>query len=122
MNPQRESGKFRRPGRFSDARSAWRMAVRGAGQRCGDACVAISSEGDMNLFLKSVEYDRPVPEGATCVAHAWARAPETVPADEKPALKERIRRLLQENEAALVAHYYVDPDLQDLAEETGGCV
>ncbi|MGN6388587.1 MAG: quinolinate synthase NadA, partial [Burkholderiaceae bacterium] len=42
--------------------------------------------------------------------------------DEKPALKERIRRLLQENEAALVAHYYVDPDLQDLAEETGGCV
>ncbi|MGC7407242.1 quinolinate synthase NadA, partial [Pandoraea pneumonica] len=27
-----------------------------------------------------------------------------------------------EREAVLVAHYYVDADLQDLAEETGGCV
>ena len=33
-----------------------------------------------------------------------------------------IRRLLKEREAVLVAHYYVDADLQDLAEETGGCV
>lgn len=37
-------------------------------------------------------------------------------------LKERIRRLLQEQNAVLVAHYYTDGDLQDLAEETGGCV
>lgn len=40
----------------------------------------------------------------------------------KAALKERIKRLLRERNAVLVAHYYVDGDLQALAEETGGCV
>jgi quinolinate synthase len=40
----------------------------------------------------------------------------------KETLRERIRQLLQERNAALVAHYYVDGDLQALAEETGGCV
>lgn len=43
-------------------------------------------------------------------------------ADEKDALKQRIRQLLHEHNAVLVAHYYVDGDLQALAEETGGCV
>ncbi|RMG38453.1 MAG: quinolinate synthase NadA [Gammaproteobacteria bacterium] len=47
--------------------------------------------------------------------------PELAPA-EKQALKERIKRLLQERDGVLVAHYYVDGDLQELAEETGGCV
>ncbi len=41
---------------------------------------------------------------------------------EKEALKERIKQLLVEKNAVLVAHYYTDGDLQDLAEETGGCV
>ncbi|WP_456380609.1 quinolinate synthase NadA [Thiolapillus sp.] len=41
---------------------------------------------------------------------------------EKDTLKQRIKVLLEENNAALVAHYYVDADLQELAEETGGCV
>lgn len=45
-----------------------------------------------------------------------------LPAEEKEALKERIRALLQQRNAVLVAHYYTDADLQDLAEETGGCV
>ena len=35
---------------------------------------------------------------------------------------ERIRALLHERDAVLVAHYYVDGELQDLARETGGCV
>ncbi len=43
-------------------------------------------------------------------------------ADEKEDLKERIRKLLREQNAVLVAHYYTDGDLQALAEETGGCV
>lgn len=76
--------------------------------------------------IKTVEYEMPVLEdnqqGGSCVAHAWARTPAPVPASEKIALKERIRTLLREREAVLVAHYYVDADLQDLAEETGGCV
>ncbi len=41
---------------------------------------------------------------------------------EKDALKKRIKALLKEQNAVLVAHYYVDGDLQALAEETGGCV
>ena len=73
------------------------------------------------LPIKSVEYDHPV-AGASCTAQAWARAPAEPSAEERVALKERIKRLLKEREAVLVAHYYVDPDLQDLAEETGGCV
>lgn len=42
--------------------------------------------------------------------------------EETARLKERIRQLLREQDAVLVAHYYTDGDLQDLAEETGGCV
>ncbi len=36
--------------------------------------------------------------------------------------KARIKALLQRENAVLVAHYYIDPLLQELAEETGGCV
>ncbi|VAX07334.1 Quinolinate synthetase [hydrothermal vent metagenome] len=42
--------------------------------------------------------------------------------EQKDALKNRIKQLLIEKNAVLVAHYYTDGDLQDLAEETGGCV
>jgi quinolinate synthase len=37
-------------------------------------------------------------------------------------LKENIKRMLVEQNAVLVAHYYTDPEIQALAEETGGCV
>jgi quinolinate synthase len=36
--------------------------------------------------------------------------------------KTRIKQLLRDRDAVLVAHYYTDPALQELAEETGGCV
>lgn len=42
--------------------------------------------------------------------------------DERAELKTRIKRLMKEQDAVLVAHYYTSADLQDLAEETGGCV
>src|SRR5246127_4767834 len=71
--------------------------------------------------IKPVEYEHPQ-EGGSCVAHAWARTPATPSADERVELKQRIKRLLKEKQAVLVSHYYVDADLQDLAEETGGCV
>ncbi|MEX5745979.1 quinolinate synthase NadA [Massilia sp. X63] len=76
--------------------------------------------------IKTYEYDRPQ-VGAACTinpatAEAWARVPATPSAAEKAELKERIKRLLKERNAVLVAHYYVDAELQDLAEETGGCV
>ncbi|MDG4553989.1 MAG: quinolinate synthase NadA [Candidatus Competibacter sp.] len=47
---------------------------------------------------------------------------ETLDAAEKAALTARIERLLVEQDAALVAHYYTSPELQELAEATGGYV
>ncbi len=70
----------------------------------------------------SYDYDRQDATGATCTAHAWAKVPPTLSADEKEATKARIKALLKQQNAVLVAHYYVDGDLQDLAMETGGCV
>ncbi len=40
----------------------------------------------------------------------------------KAELKAEIRALLRAQNAVLVAHYYTADDLQELAEETGGCV
>ena len=42
--------------------------------------------------------------------------------EEKRAVKEEIKKLLKEQDAVLVAHYYVDQELQELAEETGGYI
>jgi quinolinate synthase len=41
---------------------------------------------------------------------------------ERAALVARIKALLKERDAVLVAHYYVDASLQRIAEETGGFV
>ena len=72
---------------------------------------------------KVVEFERPQMErGSSCVASTWARIPDAPTMAEKLQLKARIAELLKEKKAVLVAHYYVDADLQDLAEETGGCV
>ena len=53
---------------------------------------------------------------------APAKPPQLVNPAEKPALIERAKKLLKERDAVLVAHYYVHPDLQDLAQATGGTV
>jgi quinolinate synthase len=42
--------------------------------------------------------------------------------EDKAALIAEIKALLVEKDAVLVAHYYTEPELQALAEETGGCV
>ena len=75
----------------------------------------------MEQAIKSVEYDRP--QGLTCgIGQAWAKVPDAPSREEKRELKERIRALLVREKAVLVAHYYVDAELQELADETGGCV
>ncbi len=48
--------------------------------------------------------------------------PDTLSGADQAALKARIQTLLERENAVLVAHYYTDPVLQALAEETGGCV
>ncbi len=60
--------------------------------------------------------------GSSCVAHAWAKVPEPLTPDQRREWKARAAALLKQQGAVLVAHYYVDGDLQDLALETGGCV
>lgn len=74
--------------------------------------------------MESVIYDytRQDAQGASCTAHAWAKVPEPLSPAEREATRERIRQLLAERDAVLIAHYYVDGDIQDLALETGGCV
>ncbi|MFV0439331.1 MAG: quinolinate synthase NadA, partial [Desulfopila sp.] len=42
--------------------------------------------------------------------------------EEERLLTEEIKQLLTEQNGVLVAHYYTSGALQDLAEETGGCV
>lgn len=58
-----------------------------------------------------------VPDAATV-----ARIAPELDDDERESLRERARQLLKEQDAVLVAHYYTDPDLQMLADETGGHV
>lgn len=41
---------------------------------------------------------------------------------ERRRVTARIRQLLEREDAALVAHYYTEPELQALAEDSGGCV
>ena len=74
------------------------------------------------MEIKTIEFERPLVEGGRGLASAWSRVPEAISLDQRSQLKDKIRRLLKEKGAVLVAHYYVDSDLQDLAEETGGCV
>jgi len=52
----------------------------------------------------------------------WSNPPEPMSAEEAEAVKNEIRELLRKEDAVLVAHYYTDPEIQALAEETGGCV
>jgi quinolinate synthase len=82
----------------------------------------------MDGAVIDVDYEQPIglhgeKGAAACdTRHAWARVPPEPSPAERLALKERIRRLLREHNAVMVSHYYVHPDLQDLAEETGGLV
>ncbi len=54
-------------------------------------------------------------------AEAERQAADYAPG-EKEALIQRIKKLLREQNAVLVAHYYTSDDLQQLADETGGHV
>jgi len=72
----------------------------------------------MDHSLIDVEYEQP----ACPTKHAWARVSVEPGPKQRAELKERIRALLKERNAVMVSHYYVHPDLQDLAIETGGIV
>ncbi|MDX8380189.1 MAG: quinolinate synthase NadA [Gallionella sp.] len=66
----------------------------------------------------SIAYDHP----GVLEAAATATRPTEPDAPQRLALISRIKRILIAQDAVLVAHYYVHPDIQDLAEQTGGIV
>ena len=68
------------------------------------------------------DFDRQDADGATCTAHAWAKVPAPLTPSQRERLKARAAELLKAKGAVLVAHYYVDGDLQDLAQASGGIV
>ncbi|MDX1452230.1 MAG: quinolinate synthase NadA [Oleiphilaceae bacterium] len=53
---------------------------------------------------------------------AHERLPKEVDETQQAFLSTEIKRLLEEKNAVLVAHYYTSPEIQALAEQTGGCV
>ncbi|BDM64158.1 quinolinate synthase A [Shewanella sp. NFH-SH190041] len=56
------------------------------------------------------------------VEYPFPPKPAVLSEVEKAEYKSRIKALLKQRDAVLVAHYYTDPEIQALAEETGGCV
>ncbi len=55
-------------------------------------------------------------------AHLAAKQVKPLSAAQQAEYFQQIARELKQRNAVLVAHYYCDPVLQQLAEETGGCV
>ena len=55
-------------------------------------------------------------------SHLQGSSIEPLNAEREEALRERVRQLLDRENAVLVAHYYTDPVVQALAEETGGYI
>lgn len=53
---------------------------------------------------------------------AWAKIPQQLDRQQKQKYIEQVKALLQQQQAVMLAHYYVEPELQDLALATGGMV
>ena len=68
------------------------------------------------------DYTRQDATGGSCTAQAWAKVPPVQSPAERQRTRERAATLLKAQGAVLVAHYYVDGDIQDLALASGGMV
>jgi quinolinate synthase len=68
------------------------------------------------------DFTRQDRSGTCSTSQAWAQVPAALSPAGRTAAKARAAELLKARGAVLVAHYYVDGDLQDLALETGGIV
>lgn len=55
-------------------------------------------------------------------AHLDAKQPKALSPEEQAHYRAEIAAELKKQDAVMVAHYYCDPVIQALAEETGGCV
>ncbi len=63
-----------------------------------------------------------IPDYSLAAERVPVYEPQTLPPARIKALKAEIAAGLKARGAVLIAHYYVDGDVQDLAEESGGCV
>ena len=78
--------------------------------------------------MNTYPYDAPVLSAdkriaiQTGIDYAKAKLSADLPRSERLQVEANIKQLLLEHNAVLVAHYYVDPFIQDLALATGGCV
>lgn len=74
--------------------------------------------------MSTAEHIPQVLQTSIAEAGALARAQQSpaLEPSERGALIDEIKRMLAEQNAVLVAHYYVDSELQDLADATGGHV
>ena len=77
-----------------------------------------TAQNDPLLMSEKAIADRVLVQEHLAHEHLKAQRDE----DNIAAAKARIKALLQEQDATLVAHYYTDAVLQELADETGGCV
>jgi quinolinate synthase len=68
------------------------------------------------------DYTRQDARGTLSTEQAWAQVPPALGPAERALARDRAAALLKAHEAVLVAHYYVDGDLQDLALASGGIV
>jgi len=71
---------------------------------------------------KPFDYTLQTGSGSTCISQAWAKVEPPLAAKEKFALQQQIKDELAKQKAVLIAHYYVDGDIQDIAIESGGFV
>ena len=60
--------------------------------------------------------------GIVEIDYPFPMKPAPLTADERQVLTANIKQLLQARQAVLIAHYYTDPEIQALAEATGGFV
>lgn len=65
----------------------------------------------MDVSVEPIEFHYPFP-----------KIPAPVSAERKAFLLEQIQQLLVSQDAVLIAHYYTDPEIQALAEATGGFI
>ena len=63
-----------------------------------------------------------IPERLLVQAHLDAKQPKPLSPEQEAGYRQAIAAALKAQNAVLVAHYYCDPVIQALAEETGGCV
>ena len=75
----------------------------------------------VKAFLVSIA-DQKLREIREQVQTHLASVPARLTPERQKALEEKIREQLKAHNAVIVAHYYTSPEIQALAEATGGCV